>query len=317
MHQDLFEGFSYDTIGEADHRTDPFDDRLYLINEHGRILGARTGHDGFLPGTDLFAQLTPLPGELSRFSHSLADYICRSYLLQTTGGPLLISRAFYPATRTLLCMLPPPAVAKALISSGSALAAYDDEIELSPFFLGGGRIREDDVALATDWVLSRHRALLFEGAESTDELHARFVILHRVCVLSAMCGIAVSYDFSGIGFGPIPVPDWRFLTGTLLALLLLARRCTRRHDLSLYADRDADGRPCVHALLTLLHPENAAEELTRLAGMAAARGIAFSVCCEGAERIHIRFGFCPEDRTAQGMRNPFTAADGVEPLLSF
>ncbi len=291
--------------GFFDHRTDLFEDELYIADKEGIVLAARGGCDGIPQKSAIFAALSPLPGELEALRYSVSDNMDRSFLLKSERGPVLVFGGLYPTAHRLLIFRPLSALSASLSCAACGLVCYNKEIGLSPRLRESDRLEEKTFSVAAAWVMERHRCL---AARVKDTLHGTDIGLHlmkRIGHLTRLCGAMTFYDLSGFtGIAALDMDD-SWLTTVLTALFLLARRGAEKHALYICGEYDGD-IPLLHVLLSLAVAEPAPLELSELAHIAAAAGKPFWMQW-GRERptmLQISFGFAAPCRTKQEMRHP-------------
>ena len=291
-------------------------DALYLLNEHGAVIAARAA-DSASPavGDSFFRSFPVLREEEGRLFSSLDNG--NSLLILSGNRPALAWRFFFARTRLLALWLPNGEACRAL----SAPAAYADicahhHVTLAPSALARYQpIDEQSYPAVNQW-LHEHSSPLFytppafayrftpEGKPQIEAMAAIEILARRSADLAALVGINLTYDWGGIGFSPIPAPDFQWIAAALLTLFLAVRRAAKDAALSLSVAHEGNDGPVLEARFVLRETGDPLPELLPLRQHATQSGELFEAFPhpEDPHSYFVKLSLCRKELSLQGLK---------------
>ena len=275
-------------------------DNLYLVDQNGTVLASREARELAAVGSDLFTVLGTDPAERRAPFRTLTAGADTMYLMQCGPLPLVVMRYLWRGNRTLLCAVPPVALAKALRTP----AAYGGvllprELELSP--LSATRMMPPDeevFRVALEW-LAPYRFLRAASEESMAKPTELLSFLKsRTLALARMCGVHALYYYSGIGYATVVNVSHSRLVASLSAAML-AMRDAREQTAHFSIERKGDGDP---TLTATFYPEGEMHGIEHLIGGDENGQNALFENPASKGLYHLRLGFCTPPREQTGLR---------------
>ena len=305
-----------DFLGQVDCTDRIFEESIYLLDEHYRVVAARpaTKPTGKVPhiGDDFFVCFPILKSEFALLHQMLNTVTMDALLFRAGERPMLAVYEFYGPTRLLMVAVPEGAL-KAHFDFPGAHAAADGwmralHVQLTPGMLSRCVPVTAEAYLAMHtWLRAIHLPLFYRVDEQQFEAAVATVAV-RLCRLAEMCGCHLYFDIRAL-CADLQDPDTLdLLLPVSLAVMMAVRRISYDGSIEFYAEKDYVIGPLFYAAFYTDEPVTDIPELSTMRRMATWRGELFEYMPDPNDprRMLIRFSLRrPRLREAQGLKNDF------------
>lgn len=293
--------------GELDGRSNAPVGGCFLLSHSGRVLAAYAEADLPAVGEDFFEKLGTVRGERDVLEKTLLRGAREPYLMQCGATPVLLLRLPYSGNLTLLAIVPPDEVRRALQKPAAYREILGLPLLFSPLSVAAAAPPEERAyALIREWlglamgaaggtVLREEQATVLAG-----------VLRRRLCALARFAGMMVQYDFSTLSYGTVLGVDDALLAATLSALFLSLHAVVKERALHVSAWRDSMGEPRLHVRF-YSDGDVPPALLTELLRPLTLRGMAWECYRDPATAglWHIALPICAKEISLQQLRNYF------------
>lgn len=282
---------------------------FYLLDGAYTVLGAYTCGEGAPLGShffDRFPANRPAKEELREY---LASFPHEVLLLRCGRVPIFFVGTFFAHTGLVFAIIP-----RDTLKQIFAFPAAFHHVPATLFVSKTGQMyykahAEADFAAACRFYTEMSAPFLYHDQNKEPSLPALF---YRAVHLAQLCGVRMTYDFSGLRMAAGEVLDPEFCTGLLLGVMMAARRLDARREVHVYGAYE--GAPVL--FLQFCGGDGKPHELFPLLSRAEARGRTLDVVRpqNTPDLIQVRAVLTVAPLSVQGVRERQRFLTGGSPL---
>lgn len=279
-----------------------FEDHLFLLDERGTVLAARSELKSPVRGESFFGAFPAKASEKHELFRFLAEFGDIPLFLRCTGKTVLFLTLFYAETGFVAALVP-----------RSPLAVYTDSpaglADSFPgvYFTEGVQKRslppsEQQYRVIRDY-LARCGRVEIPPLED-DMIHAFYnAVAAQIDTVARLTGCTIVYNLAGLGIRMSKNPALGRFVGILYLLALIAIRATDNHSLTLTAEPIDLEAPLFVVSMELSDPDDPLPELKRFGYLATSFGFYADYYREG-RHYETRWSVGHLNLSRQGLKHP-------------